>query len=96
VFERLLLLDINLFPNTGTVQQQDDAVSVFDLGTWLLQHLTLQFALFVLLCDLKSRSRGVSLSAEAISLLWKMLVTYSSSLGKQWGVCCIVYVLDFM
>jgi hypothetical protein len=58
--------------------------------------MALQFASFVLLCDLKSRSRGVSLATEAIPLLWKMLVTYVFSPGMQWGVCCIVYVLDFL
>jgi len=79
VFEHMPSFDIHLVLNTGphvegTVQQQDDAVSLFDLGTWLLQHLTLEFASFVL-CDLKSRSKGVSMLAEAISLPWKMLVT---------------------
>jgi hypothetical protein len=49
VFENLPSLDIHLALHTepygeGTVQQQDDAFSVFDFGTQLLEHLMLQFA----------------------------------------------------
>ena len=74
VFEHRPSVDIHLVLNTGphvegTVQQQDDAVSVFDLGTWLLQHWMLQFASFVLLRDLKSRSKGVTVSRGNITSL---------------------------
>ena len=100
MFEHLLTLDICFVLNSGphgegTVQLQDDAISEFDLGTRLLKHLTLQFESFVMLCDLKSSSRGVSVLAAAISFLWKMLVTYSSSLVMQWGVyivCLLVFL----